>query len=317
VQAVATRSETADGPVEEVALEAGGRRFGVLHAVRMPGAGSFGEYEREVLRAFAAQAAVALERARLDAEARRAGVEAETSRTRAALFSSVTHDLRTPLASIKAGVTSLMDEGVAYDDVEKKELLKTILEETDRLNRLVGNLLHLARVRAGALVPSKELTPIDDVIEAVVRRMRQVLAPFTVRTIVRPELPAAWIDPMQIDQVLTNLLENAARFSPAGGEISIAATPWHAAVRVRISDQGPGVPVSERERVFEEFYGRDSDRGRGGTGLGLAIARAIVTAHAGRIWIEGAPGGGAAIVFDIPVGVVPERVEVIESEEPA
>ena len=298
--ASATPSEEGESVV--VPLLAAGRSFGSLVAVRRRGAGTYGDAERELLRAFAGQAALALERARLDAEARRAGFDAETSRLRASLFSSVTHDLRTPLASIKAGVTSLLDEDVAYDDVQRRELLRTILEETDRLNRLVGNILHLARVRAGGLTLVKELTPVDDVIEAVVRRMRPALASFRVRTIVRPDLPAVWLDPVLIDQVLTNLLENAVRFSSPASEITVAASPWHAAVRVRVTDQGPGIPASDRERVFDEFTGREADRGRGGTGLGLAIARAIVAAHGGRIWIEGAPGGGTAVIFEIPVG---------------
>jgi len=199
--------------------------------------------------------------------------------------------------------------------VERRELLRTILEETDRLNRLVGNILHLARVRAGGLVPAKELTPVDDVIEAVVRRMAPSLATFRVRTIVRPDLPAVWLDPVLIDQVLTNLLENALRFSPPGGEITIAASPWHGAVRVRVADQGPGIPPADRERVFEEFFGRDSDRGRAGTGLGLAIARAIVASHGGHIWIEGAPAGGAVVVFEIPVGSSADTIGSVPEEQ--
>jgi two-component system sensor histidine kinase KdpD len=303
-----------DGQSAVVPLLAAGRSFGSLIAVRRAGAGPYGDAERELLRAFAAQAALALERARLDADARRAGFDAETSRLRASLFSSVTHDLRTPLASIKAGVTSLLDEDVAYDDVQRRELLRTILEETDRLNRLVGNILHLARVRAGGLSLAKELTPIDDVIEAVVRRMRPALSEFRVRTIVRPDLPAAWLDPVLIDQVMTNVLENAVRYSPRGGEITIAASPWHGAVRVRVADQGPGIPVEDRERVFHEFYGRESERARGGSGLGLAIARAVVAAHGGRIWIEGAPGGGTAVTFEIPVGSVPSVADAAGGE---
>jgi two-component system sensor histidine kinase KdpD len=149
----------------------------------------------------------------------------------------------------------------------------------------------------------------EDVIEAVIERMRSALAGRTIRTMIRRDLPAVWIDPIQIDQVLTNIVENAVRWSPPGGEIAVSAARWQDAVRVRVADQGPGVPKEDRDRVFEAFAtGRGDTRPGGGTGLGLAIARAIVGAHGGRIWIEGVPGGGTAVVFDLPVS---------HSDEPA
>jgi two-component system sensor histidine kinase KdpD len=229
-------------------------------------------------------------------------LDAETNQLRAAMFSSVTHDLRTPLASIKAGVTSLLDEGVTLQADQRRELLRTILEETDRLNRLVGNILDLARVRAGALVPAKQPTAIEEVIESVLHRMKPTLSRVRVRTLVRPDIPDVPMDPVQIDQVLSNLLENAARFSPPGGEILLSAAPWQRSVRVRVADQGPGIPPGDRERVFEPFFRHDAGEARTGSGLGLAIARAVVLAHGGRIWIEGSPAGGTAVVFDLPVG---------------
>ena len=188
---------------------------------------------------------------------------------------------------------------MTLDDSQRRELLWTVLEETDRLNRLLGNLLDLARVRAGALVPAKEPTAIDEVIESVLHRMEPRLGGVRIRTILRqvPEIP---VDPVQLDQVVTNLLENAARFSPPGGEVLVTVSPWHGFVQVRVADQGPGIPVADRERVFEAFYRGDSGE-RSGTGLGLAIARAIVLAHGGRIRIDGAPTGGTAVVFELPV----------------
>ncbi len=301
IQATRPRG-SADGPAKIVPIVVGKVPFGTITAVRPSGARPIAGSDLRLLEACAKQVAVALERARLDAQVRDARFESETSRMQAALFSSVTHDLRTPLASIKAGVTSLLDEGVTHDTEQQRELLRTVLEETDRLNRLLGNILDLAKVRAGALAPAKELTAIDEVIEAVLARMRPTLTGFKVRTILRPDLPEVAVDPVQIDQVLTNLLENAASFSPPGGEILVSASPWQRAVQVRVADQGPGIPAEDRERVFEAFYRRDAGDGRGGSGLGLAIARAVVVAHGGRIWIEGAPGGGTAVVFELPVG---------------
>jgi two-component system sensor histidine kinase KdpD len=206
-------------------------------------------------------------------------------------------------------VTSLLGGGV-HDPEPRRELLETVLEETDRLNRLVGNIVDLARIRAGALTPAREPTAIEDVLESVLHRMKHTLAGVTVRSIVRPDLPEVLIDPVQVDQVLTNVLENAARFSPLGGEILVAVSSWRDGVQVRVSDQGPGIPPEDRERVFEPFVRGDAGGGRGGSGLGLAIARAIALAHGGRIRIEGAPTGGAAVVLELPRDGVPIPQEV-------
>jgi two-component system, OmpR family, sensor histidine kinase KdpD len=308
IEATRTRAGAVDGPSASVPIGAGGE-VGVLTAVRPAGQPDFDDDERRLLGEAAKQVTIALDRALLDAQVARARVEAEANRARAALFSSVTHDLRTPLASIKAAVTTLLQEGprgrgrepseVVLDDDQRRELLTTVLEETDRLNRVLGNLLELAKVRAGALVPAKQLTAVDEVVESVLHRMAGRLSGVRVRTVLRDvaEVP---VDPVQLDQVITNLLENAVRFSPPGGEVMISVAPWRGSVQLRIADQGPGIPVEERERVFDAFYRGDSDE-RSGSGLGLAIARAIVLAHGGRIRIEGTPAGGAAVVIELPL----------------
>jgi two-component system sensor histidine kinase KdpD len=290
-----------DGPRLEVALAAAGSPLGSLIAARRAGARSFADAERRLLEACARQAAAAIERTRLAAEAEGSRLDAEANRLRAALFSSVSHDLRTPLASIKAGVTSLLDDAVTHDELQRRELLQTILEETDRLNRVVGNILDLAKARAGAMAPSTQPIAVDEVVESVVHRMKGLPRGVRVRIVLRDEVPEVRADPVQLDQALTNLLENAVRFSPPGGEVAVFVTPWRGGVQVRVADQGPGVPPEERERVFEPFYRRD-DAHRTGSGLGLAIARAIVLAHGGRIWIEGVPAGGAAVVLELPSG---------------
>jgi len=292
-----------DGPRLEVPLGTGD---GSLVALRVEGAPAFGAAERSFIQALAGQAGLALERGALDAEVRDARVDAEANRLRAALFSSVTHDLRTPLASIKASASGLLDPSVAYTPAQRDEVLATIVEESDRLNRLVANLMDLARMRAGALVPSREPVWIGDLLNAVLARMRRRLDSFTVRVNIRPDVPPVSADPMQLDQVLTNILENSARFSAEGGEIAITAARWHGTVQLRVADRGPGIPAEDRERVFEEFYRSDAGAGRGGSGLGLAIARAIVVAHGGRIWIEGAAGPGSVVAFELPVAAVPQ-----------
>lgn len=298
------------GPSVVFPLVASNVPFGTLRAERPAGAPALDAGDLRLLEAHAKQIAGALDRVRLDSQVRGARMESETSQLRAALFSSVTHDLRTPLASIKASVTSLLDRSATHDPEQQRELLATVLEETDRLNRLVGNILDLAKVRAGALVPAKEPTSVEEVIYSVLHRMAPALHGVRVRTVIRPDLPEVPVDPVQIDQALTNLIENAARFSPPGGEVVVSASLWHSAVQVRIVDQGPGIPPEDRERLFEPFVRRDAGGGRGGSGLGLAIARAIVLAHGGRIWVEGAPSGGTVVVFELPISDAgPVRLE--------
>jgi two-component system sensor histidine kinase KdpD len=300
------RDATASGHGPEGAstvlpIVVGSTTLGTITAVRRQGLPPMSDADHQLLEACARQVGVALERARLDAQMRDARVQAETNQLRAALFSSVTHDLRTPLASIKAGVTGLLDESAQLDGGQRRELLLTVEEETDRLNRLVGNILDLARIRAGALVPAKQPLALEDVIASVLHRLGATLRKVQVRTVVHPDLPDVPADPVQIDQVLTNVLENAAHFSPLGGEVLIAARPWRGTVQVRVTDQGPGIRPEDRERVFEAFYRGEAEPERRGSGLGLAIARAVVLAHGGRIWVEGAPTGGAAVVFELPM----------------
>lgn len=281
-------------------MVARGQEEGRIVVVTGPSRPPLADHEREVIRTFAGQIGLALESVRLAKDAESARVEADASRARAALFSSISHDLRTPLASITASVTSLLGEDASFDARDRSDLLETIRQEAERLNRLVGNLLHLSRIRAGGFVPGKTPTAIDELIEGVVARLQPVLRGHHVRLVLRDDLPDVPMDVIQIDQVLTNILENAAKFSPQGGEIAAYAARWQDAVRVRVTDRGPGVPAEDRERVFEPFYRAGGDTGPG-TGLGLAIARAIVEAHGGRIWIEGVPGGGAAVLFELPV----------------
>jgi two-component system sensor histidine kinase KdpD len=287
------------GATTTTSLRAAERELGTLTVIRQEGLEPMTGDDLRLFNAAAGQIAVALERARLDEQITRARTESERDQARAALFSSVTHDLRTPLASIKAGVTTLLQPDIEMDRSRREELLRTMLEETDRLNRLVGNLLDLARVRAGVLAPTKEPTAMDEVVESVLHRMEPALRRVRVRTILRDarEVPA---DPVQIDQVLTNLLENAARYSPPGGEVLVTVAPWHDSVQVRVSDEGPGIAAEDRDRVFDAFY-RGPGASGAGSGLGLAIARAIVLGHGGRIWVEGSAGGGAAVAFELPI----------------
>jgi two-component system, OmpR family, sensor histidine kinase KdpD len=297
-----TRPRPNGGEEVTVPIARGDTEFGTITAGR-GGAGDLSSEDRRLLEGAARQIALVLDRARLDAQVADARLQAERSQARAALFSSVTHDLRTPLASIKTAVTSLLQEDVRLDEDQERELLQTVLEETDRLNRLVGNILELAKVRAGALVPARVPTALDEIVESVLHRMKPVFGRVHVRTLLR-ETPDVPVDPVQIDQAVSNVLENAVRYSPPGGEVTVSLAPWQAGVQIRVADHGPGIAPQDRDRVFEAFArggGAIGPDGHTGSGLGLAITRAIVLAHGGRIWIEGVPGGGTAVVLELPI----------------
>jgi two-component system sensor histidine kinase KdpD len=258
-----------------------------------------------VIRSIASQLAVALEGMRLSLEIRRAELEVSASQLKAALFSGVTHDVKTPLAAITASVTSLID-GRDFDETARREHLDTIRHEADRLHRVVNNLLDVARLRAGALVAVKAPSAIDELMESVLNRLRPLLRDRPVDIRVGDDVPEVPMDVVQIDQVLTNLIENAIKFSPEGSPISLVAVGSDRSVRVTVSDRGPGIGKQDRDRIFEPF-----ERGDGpgsGTGLGLAICNAIVIAHGGRMWVSDNPQGGAAFTFELPCSP-PDAIE--------
>jgi len=308
-----TSPRSTAGSPTTLEITSGHHAFGTLTAARSEEEELSAEDVR-LLEAAARQIAVILERATLDERLRDARFDAEKSQARAALFSSVTHDLRTPLASIKASATALLQDDLELDPEQRLELLRTVVEETDRLNRLIGNILELARVRAGALVPSKEPTALDEVVDSVLHRMQSVLGGVRVRTLLR-DTPDVAADPVQIDQVLSNLIENAVRFSAPGGEVVVSTAAWHSSVQIRVVDHGPGIAPMDRERVFEAFarVGASAPDEAGSSGLGLAIAKAIVEAHGGRIWIEGVPAGGTAVVVELPVADAEQVSEELRS----
>jgi two-component system sensor histidine kinase KdpD len=268
-----------------------------------------GAEDDAILRSLATQLGLALDGLRLSLDVRRAELEAQASQLKAALFSGVTHDVKTPLAAIITSVTSLID-GSGFTEQERREHLDTIRQEADRLHRVVNNLLDVARLRAGALVAEKTPTAIEEVLESVVRRLRPLLAEREVDLRISDDIPDVPMDVVQIDQVLTNLIENAIKFSPAGSRITLAAVGDPHGVRVTVSDMGSGVPKEDRSRLFEPF--ETGGTMGSGTGLGLTIAKAIVVAHGGRIWVSEGPGGGAAFTFELP-GVIAAAEEVTDA----
>jgi two-component system sensor histidine kinase KdpD len=255
---------------------------------------------RDLLEAFLRQGSLAIERARLAEEAKLAALLARSEEMRSTLLSTVSHDLRTPLAAITGAATALRDDWSRVPEAERRELLDTVCEEADRLERLVGNLLDMTRVEAGGLRVKREWVPLEELVGAALTRVDPRLTGRPVSTALPADLPLVSVDPVLVQQVLVNLLENAAKYTPPGSALELAAEVAEGMVIVRVADHGPGIAAADRERVFEKFY-RGTQAGSG-VGLGLAICRGIVEAHGGTIRVESRPGGGALFRIALPVG---------------
>ncbi|MGH2523874.1 MAG: ATP-binding protein, partial [Anaerolineales bacterium] len=263
----------------------------------------FGPSEERLLRTFASQGALALERARLVKAERRARVSEESDRLKTALLSSVSHELRTPLATIKASVTSLRSGAVTWDSSARQDLLAAIEEETDHLNQLVGNLLDMSRIETGALQPERKWNILAEIVNGAIARMRGATQSHRVVNEVSEDLPLAPVDYVQIEQVFINLIGNSLKYAPAGTAIRISARVQHDQwLRVQVSNEGPPVPEEHLARIFDKFYQVTNAGHVTGTGLGLSICKGIVEAHGGRIWAENlAPSGGFAFNFTLPL----------------
>ena len=257
------------------------------------------------------QVALAIERTRLSEEAQQAHVRVETERMRNAILSSVSHDLRTPLATITGAASSLVEEQGEMDLAARRELSRSIYREADRLDRLLKNLLDMMRIEAGAVQLSKEWHPVDEVVGAALARLEGRLHDHTVNTTFPADLPLVLVDGVLLEQVVINLVENAVKYAPPGSAIDMSASASDREVVVEVADRGPGIPVGEETRIFDKFY-RGKFAREGGVGLGLTICRGIVEAHGGRIWAENRRGGGAVFRFALPLL---ERQPSVESEE--
>ena len=245
---------------------------------------------RRQLETFVNQTALALERVRAAGEAHDAGVRAETERLRSALLTSVSHDLRTPLATITGAATTILESRDRLDSRTETELLESIRAEAERLNRIVQNLLEMTRLESGALQIRREWHPLEEILGAALNRQGRRLGTRCVTLSVPPDLPLVAIDDVLVEQLLVNLLDNAVKYTPPDSPIRIIATATDATVTVEVADRGPGLPRGQEDRVFEKFY-RAGGSGRVGAGLGLAICRSIVEAHGGRIWAQNLPRG--------------------------
>jgi two-component system sensor histidine kinase KdpD len=268
--------------------------------------------ERRLLLAFANQLAVAVDRQKRAEQQARALALEESDRLKSALVSSVSHEFKTPLAAIKVSVTSLLGDAADSSARIRRELAEAINRETDRLTRLVNNLLDMSRLEAGALRPVVEWVSIVDVVSDVLDRMDPLLAGREVKTELSDKLPATPMDFVQISQVLTNLLENSIRYSPPEAAIVISGEVVHDQLRVAVFNTGSHVPAGDLEHVFDKFYRLSTVSG--GVGLGLSIARGIVAAHGGRIWAENVGRRGVAFTFVLPSPPAPQPAAESTSE---
>jgi two-component system, OmpR family, sensor histidine kinase KdpD len=261
--------------------------------------------QRRRVDAFAAQTALAIERARLAEETSKARREIEAEQLRSTLLSSVSHDLRTPLAVITGSTSTLLQAGPNVSEATRHELLGTVLEEAEHLNRLIRNLLDMTRLESGAVKINKEWLPLEEVVGAALNRLDTRLTGRDVHVDLPRDLPLVACDVVLVEQALINLLENAAKYSV--GPIEVVARPTGSDVVVEVADRGPGIPAGEEARVFEKFHRAAREGKSEGVGLGLTICRAIVAAHGGRIWVQNRPGGGASFKFALPnVGQAPQ-----------
>lgn len=221
---------------------------------------------------------------------------AENERVKNLLLSSVSHDLRTPLAAITGAASSLVDDNVPGETA--KELARSVQQEAQRLSHIVSNLLDTTRLESGALSPNRQPYYIDELIGAALAHAQ---APYNVETNVPQGLPLVYVDGLLIEQLLINLLDNAAKYAPADQPVTLSAAQAGDEMIVSVTDKGPGIAPGDEKKVFEKFY--RGKTGTAGSGLGLSICDGIIKIHGGRIWAENLPGGGAKFSFTLPVAV--------------
>lgn len=257
------------------------------------------------------QVALAIERTRLSDEAQQAHVAAEAERMRSAILSSVSHDLRTPLATISGAASSLAEGREELNAVARQDLARSICREADRLDRLLKNLLDMTQLEAGAVRLNKEWHSLDEIIGAALARLEGRLDGHAVSTVFPTDLPLVFVDGVLLEQVVINLVENAVKYTPPRSTIDLSASVRDREVVVEAADRGPGIHPEEESRIFDKFY-RGKSAQEGGVGLGLTICRGIVEAHGGRIWTENRSGGGALFRFTIPLS---EKQPAVEMEQ--
>jgi two-component system sensor histidine kinase KdpD len=286
-------------------LVASGRSLGVLGLRPHDRTRALEPDQRHMLETFATQLAIALERAAFAAQAESAKRQAETEQVRSALLSCVSHDLRTPLATIAGSASALLDQSTPLNPDTRRELLQSVADEAGRLNQLVGKLLEMTRLESAGFQLQRDWYPLDELVGSALNRLAAVLRDHPIETSVPDALPLIHVDGVLIDEVLANLLENAARYTPRGSEITLRGSAAGDHVLVEVLDCGPGIEPGSEADIFQRFVRRRPTTDRAGTGLGLAICAAVVRLHGGHIGVEHREGGGARFWFTIPLSAPP------------
>jgi two-component system sensor histidine kinase KdpD len=286
------------------------RTHGAIAARTQGSDRSLGPNLRRLLEACASQLALALERDQLTIDAAEARIQAEAEQVRSSLLSSVSHDLKTPLAAI-AGASSSLLEAPLLDPESRRQLLETVVDEATRLNRLLENILQMSKLEAGVAPPNKQWHVLEEIVGSALHRTQRELANHQVITRLPADLPLISVDGLLLEQVLVNLLENAARYTPPGSQVLISAAVDGPDLRIAVGDNGPGLSVGTEERVFEKFFRAtpSADAGRG-SGLGLAICRAIIQAHGGKMTAANRPDRGVEFVIRLPLATNAPQVVI-------
>jgi len=263
--------------------------------------------EIHFLETFTNQTAMAIERVTLAQEAYRERLNAESQSMRNTFLSSVSHDLRTPLATITGAASTLLHGGKNIPEEKREEMIKAIHEEAERLNHIIRNVLNITRLESGTIQVNKEWHSLEEIIGVVLDRQSNMLNAHPVNISIPVDLPLIPFDPILIEQVLANLVENVIQHTPPGTPVDIFVRTQKASVQIEIADRGPGIQEIGKEHIFDKFY---LEKGSSkGVGLGLSICKAIVDAHGGRIWAENRPGGGAVFRFNLPIDRKPPEID--------
>lgn len=267
-----------------------------------------------LLEAFAGLAAMAINRIKLAEQARVSLSLVESERLRTALFNSLSHDLRTPLASIIGASTGLLEDQNVYSPEVRKELLKTILHGAERMNRFISNLLDMARLESGMLRLNKEWCDLQDIIGVAINRLGELLTRRPLEINIPEGLPLVQADGILIEQVLINLLDNALKYSEVGSKIIISIRQNEKSLEIVVANRGHSIPEADLSKVFDKFYRLSSPLQVSGSGLGLAICKGLIEAHGGEIWADNNKLGGVTITFTLPLndqffGMVPEMLK--------
>ena len=265
--------------------------------------------QQKLLETFLGQIAQAIIRVRLTEQARKTQVEMEAERLRNSLLSSISHDLRTPLATIVGSASTLVEDGNTLKTQDKLELSRAIYEEAQRMSSLVNNILDMARLDAGAVQLNKQWYPLDEIIGVVLTRLQKRLTGRQVSVKLPAGITMVFVDAVMLEQVLINLLENALRYTPEASPLEITAKAIDGEVAIAIADRGQGLPPGYESKIFEKFYRVHNEAAQSGVGLGLAICKAIIEAHGGSIQAQNRPTGGAVFSFTIPQECLPPVME--------